>query len=315
METPVAVIIFNRPEKTRQVFRKIAQAKPKKLFVIADGPRPDHPTDSEKCEASRSIFTHLNWDCEVHRNYADLNLGCGNRPASGISWVFEHVDRSIILEDDCLPHPSFFRFCDELLERYLDHDRIMQINGSNLQNGKRRTHDSYFFTSHNICWGWATWRRAWNHYDMTIKKWPELKKSNWLWDILENHDAMQHMDRIFDEAYEKAGAVSFWDYQWRFAFWLASGLAISPVDPIISNIGFDETGTHTKSRNDIRAKIAYKRMKFPLHHPTEVKPNLAADKFIVKQMTAKSKLRRSNRNIDKIRRKLSEIKKYISLLR
>lgn len=170
MSTPIALIIFNRPDLTIRVFSKIARAKPKTLFVIADGPRSDHPGDIKKCAEARSIIESVDWDCTVHKNYSDINLGCGRRLASGISWVFEKVEEAIILEDDCLPHPTFFRFCKELLERYRDDERIMQINGQNFQHKSMRTSYSYLFSYSNNCWGWATWRRAWQHFDMEMRR-------------------------------------------------------------------------------------------------------------------------------------------------
>lgn len=304
MNIPVAFIIFNRPEKTRSVFTEIAKAKPRKLFVIADGPRKDHPSDIQKCQDARSVIDDIDWECEVFKNFADENLGCGKRPATGISWVFDHVDRSIILEDDCLPHPTFFRFCDELLEKYKDNPKIMQINGSNLQLEKKRTADSYYFSSANICWGWATWRRAWDCYDINIEKWPQVKKGTWLMDIVNDREAAEYWGQIFDHAYEGAGDVSYWDYQWRFSFWLNNGFAISPRDPLISNIGFDNSGTHTIYSNDPYANIQTRPMTFPLRHPAEIKCNEAADRFLTDRLPIKNKSKPSIRMGQKLFRKI-----------
>ena len=148
MNTPVALIIFNRPDTTKKTFDEIAKARPPKLFVIADGPRADHPEDIKKCAAVREIIERVDWKCEVIKNYSDVNLGCGKRPATGISWIFEHVEEAIILEDDCVPHPTFFRFCEELLEKFRYDERVMQISGSNFQLGHKRTSYSYFFLPH-----------------------------------------------------------------------------------------------------------------------------------------------------------------------
>ncbi len=158
IRTPVALIIFNRPDTTERVFAEIAKARPPKLFIIADGPREDRPGEAERCASARAIVDRVDWNCEVQKNYSDVNLGCGARPATGISWVFDQVEEAIILEDDCIAHPTFFRFCDELLEKYRDDERIMHIAGNNFQFGNQRTSFSYFFSHHNICWGWASWR-------------------------------------------------------------------------------------------------------------------------------------------------------------
>ena len=168
---PVVLIIFNRPKLTEVVFQAIREAKPPKLFLVADGPRPNRPDDIPRCAAARKVVEKVDWDCEVLRNYADENMGCGCRPASGITWVFSQVEEAIILEDDCVPSPSFFPFCQELLDRYRTDERVMHIGGMNWQSGHRRSPFSYFFSKYPQCWGWATWRRAWAHYDFTMRYW------------------------------------------------------------------------------------------------------------------------------------------------
>ena len=143
MNSPVALIIFNRPDHTREVFKRIAEIKPKQLFIVADGPRDEE--DERKCLAARKVVERITWDCEVAKNYSEKNMGCKQRVATGINWVFENVEQAIILEDDCVPHPDFFRFCDELLIKYENDKRIMQINGSNFQLGCRYGDHSYYF--------------------------------------------------------------------------------------------------------------------------------------------------------------------------
>ena len=160
MDAPVAFIIFNRADTAARVFAEISKAKPSKLFVIADGPRPARPGEAEKCAAVRAMIDKVDWECEVLKNYSDVNLGCGARVASGISWVFEHVDRAIILEDDCVPHRSFFRFCGELLEEFLVDERVMMINGHNPFFQVQNRSYSYTFSRLGIAWGWATWAQS-----------------------------------------------------------------------------------------------------------------------------------------------------------
>ncbi len=183
IKTPVVVIIFKRTDTTEKVFEAIRLAKPPKLFVIADGPRADHPGEAEKCEAARAIIERVDWECEVLKNYSDTNLGCAKRVSSGLDWVFSNVEEAIILEDDCVPHLTFFPFCEELLEKYRYDTRIASISGQNVQFGRERTNYSYYFSRYNHCWGWATWRRAWQHFDFDMKLWPEIKKGHLLDDI------------------------------------------------------------------------------------------------------------------------------------
>jgi hypothetical protein len=306
VQTPVALIIFNRPHTTERVFAEIAQAKPPKLFVIADGPRPDRLGEAEKCVATRAIIDRVDWECEVFKNYSEVNLGCGRRPATGISWVFEQVEEAIILEDDCVPHPTFFRFCEELLERYRDDERVMHIAGNNFQFGRRRTPFSYFLSWHNICWGWASWRRAWQHFDMGVKLWPPFRDTSWLLDIVGDARAAQYWQKVFDQAYASKGNVEYWDYQWTFTCWAQNGLSILPNTTLISNIGFGEGATHTKSSRDIRRNLPTTEMSFPLRHPPYVVRNREADQFFIEQVV----LPRSPKQLSvyrKLRRKFSAL--------
>ena len=284
MRSPVALIIFNRPDYTARVLDEIAKVKPEKLFVIADGPRDKNNQDEEKCAAARRAIERVDWGCEVIKNYSDINLGCGKRPASGISWVFDHVESAIILEDDCVPNPCFFRFCDELLERYFDDERIMQICGNNFQFGQRRTGFSYYFSRYSICWGWATWRRAWKHHDMKLRLWPELKESNWLSDIIGNQIAVDYWKDKFEKAYKRKGEIDFWDYQWSFACWSQNGLSIMPNETLVSNIGCGPNGTHTKNPNIKTANLPRKEISFPLQHPPCVTINFEADNFFIENV-------------------------------
>lgn len=285
MKTPVAFIIFNRPDATERVFSEIAKAKPETLFVIADGPRPDKPDDIKKCAAARDVIERVDWDCEVLKNYADVNMGCGYRPASGISWLFEQVDDAIILEDDCVPHASFFPYCAELLERYRYDERIMHIGGSYFLSNPIQTLFSYYFSCFNIAnGGWATWRRAWRYFDLECKLWPLLKETRWLAGLEDDDRAGRNWAKHFEKAYSENGNVSYWDHQWTFACWANSGLSILPKQNLVSNIGFDENATHTFDRNDLRANMPSVEMEFPLKHPPYTLQDRVADRLIINEV-------------------------------
>lgn len=284
MNTPVAFIIFNRPDLTQRVFAEIARAKPEKLFVVADGPRSDSPSDIEQCAAARAVIEQVDWDCEVFKNYSDVNLGCGKRPATGISWVFQQVDRAIILEDDCVPHPTFFRFCGELLQKYRNEERVVHISGNNFRLASGPMPFSYSFSFYNICFGgWATWQRAWRSYDFRMKRWPEFRDGNLLQNILGNRWAEEYWQRIFDRAYAVDGDADYWDYQWAFACWAQNGLAILPNTTLVSNIGFGKDGTHTTSSNNPLANLPTAEMVFPLRHPHSVAREKAADQVYIER--------------------------------
>ena len=300
LRTPVAFIIFNRPDTTKEVFAEIANAKPPKLFVIADGPRGDHPDDLEKCTAARAIIEGVDWECEVLKNYSHVNLGCGNRVATGISWVFEHVDRAIILEDDCLPHSTFFRFCEELLEKYIDDERVMMIGGNNYLFSQKRMQYSYYFSRLVCLWGWGTWRRAWQHYDIEMKLWPELRDTPWLLDILFNDRQVEYWRSIFDGFYTGVSNVDTWDFQWGFACWSQNGLVILPAVNLVSNIGFGDDSTHTMVE-DIRANVPTAKMVFPLKHPLCAVRDRETDQLIFDQIFGRKRPCLHRR----VRRKLS----------
>ena len=266
MKTPIAFFIFRRPDTTEKVFEVIRQAKPSKLLVVADGPRPDRPGEAEKCAAARAIIERVDWECEVLKNYSDINLGAKQRGASAINWVFEQVEEAIILEDDCIPHPTFFRFCEELLDYYRDDQRIMGICGDNSpMGGQRQTEHSYYFSRLPLIWGWATWKRAWQYYDVSIKLWPMVKEGNWLKHILRSERATKAWSDIFDSIYEDK--VDAWDYQWAFACWLQSGLNVVSNVNLISNCGFNAEATHTINPDSFRANAPVEAMDFPMQHP------------------------------------------------
>lgn len=275
--TPVAFLIFNRPDTTARVFEEIRRARPPKLLVVADGPRADRPGEAEKCTASRAIIDRVDWPCEVLKNYSDVNMGCKARVSSGLTWVFETVEEAIVLEDDCLPHPTFFPFCEELLERYRDDERIAQIDGANYQFGRKRTNDSYYFSRYNHIWGWASWRRAWKNYDVTMKLWPAVRDGDWLRDVFSNSKSAKYWTTQFEKAYK--GKINTWDYQWCFACYVHNMLSIIPNVNLISNIGFTADATHTNKVNLQLANMKVEAMDFPLQHPDFMIRDTHADDF------------------------------------
>ena len=212
LHTPVALIIFRRPQLTKRVFDVIMRAKPSKLFLIADGPSRERPGEAEKCAAARAVVENVSWDCEVSRDYSETNMGFSRRIASGITSAFQRVEELIVLEDDCLPDASFFRFCDELLERYRDDERIMHIAGNHFQaQDPRPTPYSYSFAWHNIAWGYATWRRAWHHFDLGIPSWGELRDTDFLDQMVGVPLAVESYRKIFDQLYANTGEIDGFD--------------------------------------------------------------------------------------------------------
>lgn len=245
LRTPVAFLVFNRPELTARVLERIRAARPRQLFVVADGPRADRPGDAAKVTAVRDLLERgVDWPCTVHRDYADQNLGCAHRVASGISRVFEQVEEAVILEDDCLPDPSFFPFCDTLLSRYRDDERVMHIGGTNLAAPRMRPPASgYWFSRHAWVWGWATWRRAWRHYDFAMSSWndrqPALRAS------FASAWERRYWLPTLDRARQDLQKANTWDYSWHYTCRSLGGVAILPARNLIENLGFGVDHTHT----------------------------------------------------------------------
>ncbi len=257
---PVVFLVFNRPELTARVLARIREARPTKLFVVADGPRADRLGEAEKCRHVRELIERgVDWPCEVIRDYSEVNLGCGQRVSSGITNAFRQVEEAIILEDDCLPDPSFFPFCAELLERYRNDERIGHIAGINFQKTKQQAEASYYFSRYPHCWGWATWRRAWSHYDYGMKEWPNAVSIPALTAV-----EARYWKRTLTAT--KEGKIDTWDYQWTLTCWRCGYRAVVPVVNLVSNIGFGLAATHTTGTDGPLGGRPVMPMVFPLIH-------------------------------------------------
>jgi hypothetical protein len=289
LATPVALFIFNRPAETARVFQAIRRARPRQLFVIADGPRPHCPDDVAGVAAARSVVEAVDWPCELRCNYAGANQGLADRVASGISWVFEQVETAIVLEDDCLPHPSFFPFCEQLLARYADDERVMMVGGVSLEP-YRRLDTSYSFSHYMLVWGWATWRRAWRLYDHEMRLWPAARDGGWLADVLgseaEAHFWTPHLDDVY------AGRENYWGRRWLLACWLQRGLVIQPAVNLVTNIGHGAAATHTTVASPF-ADLPTAPMSFPLRHPPFVVRDARADAELFRRFFRRSLLQRA----------------------
>lgn len=266
MDTPVVLIIFNRPELAEETFRAIRKASPKQLFVIADGPRKNHPKDEENCLRSREVVNLVDWECEVIKIFSSENMGAGLRPATGITEVFRQVDQAIILEDDCLPNETFFKYCEFLLDRYKEEEQVMNICGTNLLGKWKADQQSYFFSNLGNVWGWATWSRAWKHYDFEMKLWGEEYAKDKIKNVLRNDLIFEDRKKRFESVFH-GELNSAWDHQWLFARLLKGGLSINPSVNLVSNIGFSADATHTKNSNDKRAGLPTYEMSLPLRPP------------------------------------------------
>jgi hypothetical protein len=299
LNTPVLFLVFNRPEPTKEVFEAIRRAKPKYLFVAADGARAEIPGERERCEEVRRLATAVDWDCEVSTFFHDENAGCGEAVSSAITWFFDQVEEGIILEDDCLPSPDFFRFCATLLEHYRHDTRIMQIGGVNVLLGEPLSSgQSYFFSNHNNIWGWATWRRAWKHYDFDMRAYAQIAKDEFYNDQFPSVYERAYYNWSFEMIFH-AKWKSSWSYQWEFARRLNSGLTITPLKNLIVNIGFGEDATHTTSSVGASSQLRFESMDNPIKHPPFILSDRRLDTlgFVRYHTTPKSRLKTEIRSM------------------
>lgn len=246
LSTPILFLVFNRPDTTRQVFAEIQKVRPSRLYVAADGPRSDKPGEAEKVAQVRQlVLDGIDWDCKVKTLFRNKNFGCGEAVANAVSWFFQNEEMGIILEDDLIPDPTFFKFSEELLKKYQYDQRIMAITGTNRQFGRENIADSYYFSRIFDPWGWASWRRAWKCFDLDMKLWPFVKEQNLLEDVFRDPLQKKVLSSQFETGYYHR--VDTWDYHWRFACVINGGLTIVPKYNLISNIGVGIDATHTKT--------------------------------------------------------------------
>jgi hypothetical protein len=247
--------------------------QPKTLFIAADGPKNN--SDLVKCGQVREIFRKIDWDCKIFRNFSDVNLGCKIRVSSAIDWFFQSVDRGIIIEDDCLPNQSFFRFSEILLEKYNNDEKVMMISGNNFHQGKIYGDGSYFFSKYPHIWGWASWKRAWAKYDVNIKTFSDFKKQNTMENILKDRRSRAFWMKNFEGVYRNK--IDTWDYQWTYAIFRLGGFCITPNVNLVSNIGFRSDATHTVSPNEFSDTPSPEILH--IKHPTQINIDEEADIF------------------------------------
>lgn len=264
--TAVLFIAFNRVEPSRVVLEAIRQAKPPRLYFACDGARNER--ERERCKQVRALVSMVDWDCQLFTLFSDVNQGVMLGESRAMDWFFEHEEEGIILEDDTCPDPSFFPYCEELLERYRHDERVWCIMGNNLMTEWDSADDaSYYYSAHGYgaYWGWAGWRRVWKQYDVQMKDWPECRDRQLLNGHFLSKAEMSEAYKLFQGQY--VGRIRSWDYQMDFARVINRGITCIPRINLVRNIGFGSDGTHTVSENDRRNKSDLSRMAFPLVHP------------------------------------------------
>ena len=269
---PVALIMFNRPDLTIRVAQHILNAKPSAVYLIADGPRADHPGERDLCNETREAVLSLPWECPVHTLFAEENVGLRARVSSGLDWVFSHVEAAIIVEDDCLADESFFPYASELLARYASDSRVGVVSGNNFLRGRRVSDDSYFFSTDVRIWGWATWARVWTDFSREGLDYP--------WSVDEAREVVASVPSpgrrkaLLRDA-ERAHRINSWALPFVLHSAKRGYLSVVPEVNLVTNVGFGARSTHTKFES-FTAEVDIEPMSFPLRHPNVIQPNSEA---------------------------------------
>ena len=258
--TPILLIIFNRPEATQIVFNALCKIKPLKLYISADAPRTGNEPDQINCRRSREIVTKIDWECETYFRFLDHNLGCGKAVSSAISWAFEKEEKLIIIEDDCIPTFAFIDFCNYCLDKYCNDEIVMQIAGNNYTENHNFSNQDYFFSKYGHIWGWATWKRAWRHFDYEMRDWPRYRDLQKLSSTLKSQKTIAFFRNVFDIYYSDPNKP--WAIRWLFAKFKSQGLTIVPCKNLVRNIG--SIGTHSNKEYFYRVTENYKFENEPL---------------------------------------------------
>ena len=300
VRSPVLFLIFNRPDTTAQVFNELKKVRPSKLYIAADGPRKNNESDVLLCRQARAIAEQVDWDCKVVTLFNESNKGCRLAVSSAITWFFEQEEEGIILEDDCLPNQSFFRFCDILLERYRFDTRINSITGTNLQRGNKWGNGSYYFSQYANIWGWASWRRVWKKYDVSLLNYHEKDAAIALRKIFDDEFLVADWISIFKRL--QSGEIDTWDYQFNFMSFFENALCATPNNNLISNIGFRSDATHTPDPGNHNAALPTVEME-EIMHPLYFVPEKEADYFFMKkEFNLEERWKKYNRNIKRFKR-------------
>ena len=281
LKTPILLITFNRPQHTQRVLSAILNAEPQNLYVFQDGPREGNDRDRLKCKEVRDVVSELTSAYAVdHQNFTlhtlrpRQNLGCGPGPQAGITWFFENVEQGIIMEDDCLPHPDFFGYCEELLERYKDNPQVQFIN-STLYHNLWKCEGSYGFSHYMVTGAWAAWRNTWQGFDLDLDNMDAWSFRRQILKMTKNRAEANWWYFIVKAIQADKSKKSYWDYQMQIHLFKNNALTIHPAVNLISNIGFDPEGTHT-TWNDGRGDKAVFPI-LPLVHPKNMEVDTEMD--------------------------------------
>lgn len=299
LNTPVILLVFNRPDLTARLIERLATMRPSHVLVICDGPRNNRAADVDCVNAVRAQFTELPWECRIDRDFSPINLGCAKRISSGLTWAFALVDEAIILEDDCLPDPSFFQFAGELLARYRDVADVASVCGTS-PGFIPSSPFSYRFSRYSFIWGWATWARAWKKYDFEMTSLSDgsidavLRRAGFGW------WQSRYWKYVFQRV--KSGKINTWDYQWVLTCWKEGMVHAVPNASLVENIGFGRDSSHTT--HNLYGMPAATALRFPLAHPDTIEVDREVDRETEGRIFSRTLGRRIAWAIQTVARKL-----------
>ena len=283
MDTPVLLVCFNRPELTKRLVDCLVQTNAQRVYVAVDGPRENNPNDQDNCHSVQEIIDSAPWPGVVLKRYQDSNLGCRRGVSHAIDWFFSHEQEGIILEDDCLPDPTFFEFCTTLIAEFRENPRIGAISGTTYFPLSSEGSYSYGFSKYPLVWGWATWKRAWEKFDHELLQWAGTGGRQILDSVSdESTSFVRTWSKILDAV--KMGKIDSWAYIWSFSSWSAGMLTVIPRVNLVSNLGFDNTATHT-SRKPLTQNFRPRALTMPqpIQHPPLIEPDMKID-FLTRQL-------------------------------
>lgn len=280
-DIPVLVLLFNRPNETQKLFEHLEIIKPEKLYINQDGPRKNSLKDLQNCKKVKNIALNPKWNCEVFFNINEINHGCRKAVSSGLDWFFEKEECGIILEDDCMPSMSFFKFSKEMLNKYENNKKIAVISGSNFQkNNKIIGTGDYYYSKYAHCWGWSSWRRTWKYYDKNLSFWPNWKNSIEWKTFHQNKLEQKYWTRIFDKVYDNK--IDSWAYIWQASLWYNNAMTITPNKNLILNIGFNKNATHTNIQDKNILNNPIQELPEKIKSPDTIQIDNTADSFVFK---------------------------------
>ncbi len=258
MNTPILLLLFNRPDSVKKLIQALEKKKPRNLFISIDGPRKNNQNDFKKITIIKKIISKINWKCKIQKKFNEENLGCKVAVITAINWFFDKNEYGIILEDDCIPSLDFFSFCEHNLIKYQNNNKVMQISGNNYLIDKKKCNDSYYFTTINDIWGWATWKRAWKHFNSDISEYDYATDYEMFFNYYKNKNIIKWMKIYFDNALNKEHNI--WSTQWTYSMIKNGGYTIAPRVNLVKNIGFDNLATTKNNKS------------FKLYNSVETRP-------------------------------------------